>query len=112
LQHRRWLRPQFRLWKRHRARLPRRRAPAPEIPTRSEKHGKGIVLMHDFQHPTSEALPELLSLLKGNGYTVVQMRAKEPVKTLAQYDEEVAKEMKLPTVSNRPTSSVVRTIRD
>jgi hypothetical protein len=32
-------------------------------------------------------LPELLSLLKGNGYRVVQMRAKEPVKTLAQYDE-------------------------
>jgi peptidoglycan/xylan/chitin deacetylase (PgdA/CDA1 family) len=77
-----------------------------------EKHGKGIVLMHDFQHPTSEALPELLNLLKGNGYTVVQMRAKEPVKTLARYDEQVAKEMKLPTVSNRPTSLVVRTISD
>jgi hypothetical protein len=77
-----------------------------------EKHGKGIVLMHDFQHPTSEAVPELLNLLKGNGYRVVQMRAKEPVTTLAQYDEEVAKEMKLPTVSNRPTSVVVRTISD
>jgi peptidoglycan/xylan/chitin deacetylase (PgdA/CDA1 family) len=77
-----------------------------------EKHGKGIVLMHDFQHPTSEAVPELLNLLKGNGYKVVQMRAKEPVKTLAQYDAEVAKEMKLPTVSSRPTSLVVRTISD
>jgi peptidoglycan-N-acetylglucosamine deacetylase len=25
------------------------------------KHGKGIVLMHDFLHPTAEALPELLN---------------------------------------------------
>ena len=77
-----------------------------------EKHGKGIVLMHDFQHPTSEAVPEMLNLLKGKGYRVVLMRAKEPVKTLAQYDEAVAKDMKLPTVSNHPTSSVVRTVSD
>jgi len=77
-----------------------------------EKHGKGIVLMHDFQHPTSEAVPEMLNLLKGKGYRAVLMRAKEPVKTLAQYDEAVAKDMKLPTVSNRPTSSVVRTVSD
>jgi hypothetical protein len=77
-----------------------------------EKHGKGIVLLHDFQHPISEALPALLKLLKTSGYTVVQMRAKQTVKTLAQYDEEVAKEIKLPTVSNRPTSSVVRTISE
>jgi hypothetical protein len=25
-----------------------------------EKHGKGIILMHDFKHHTAEALPELL----------------------------------------------------
>ena len=75
-----------------------------------QKHGKGIVLMHDFQHPTAEALPELLKQLKINGYKVVHMKAKEPVKTIAQYDELLAKEIKLPTVSDRPTSSVVRTI--
>src|SRR5215204_3378703 len=55
------------------------------VMTRLAKHGKGIVLMHDFQHPTSEALPELLNQLRANGYKVVQMRAKEAVKTLARY---------------------------
>jgi peptidoglycan/xylan/chitin deacetylase (PgdA/CDA1 family) len=30
------------------------------VVSRLKKHGKGIVLMHDFQHPTSLALPELL----------------------------------------------------
>ena len=77
-----------------------------------QKHGKGIVLMHDFQHATAEALPELLNQLKANGYKLVHMKAKEPIKTIAQYDEMVAKEIKLPTVSDRPTSSVVRTISD
>jgi hypothetical protein len=38
------------------------------------------------------------------------MRAKEPVNTIPQYDAEVAKEIKLPTISSRPTSSVVHTI--
>jgi peptidoglycan/xylan/chitin deacetylase (PgdA/CDA1 family) len=76
-----------------------------------EKHGKGIVLMHDFQHATSEAVPELLDQLKAKGYKIVFMRAKDPVKTLPQYDEMVLKEQKLPTVSNRPTSSVVREVQ-
>jgi hypothetical protein len=40
------------------------------------------------------------------------MKAKEPLKTIAQYDELLAKEVKLPTVSDRPTSSVVRAISD
>jgi hypothetical protein len=38
------------------------------------------------------------------------MRAKDPVKTIAQYDELVKKDQKLPTVSQRPTASVVRTV--
>ena len=29
-----------------------------------DKHGKGIILMHDFQHATAEAVPELLKQLK------------------------------------------------
>ena len=37
------------------------------------------------------------------------MRAESPVTTIASYDEEVRKNAKLPTVSTRPTSSVVRT---
>src|SRR5262245_19228784 len=72
-----------------------------------EKNGKGIVLMHDFHKHTAEALPELLKRLKAGGYKVVAMRAKAPVQTIAQYDEAVIKELKLPTMSNRPLSSVV-----
>ena len=44
-----------------------------------KKHGKGIVLMHDFQHATAEALPELLRQMKAGGYKVVQMKARDPV---------------------------------
>jgi len=40
------------------------------------------------------------------------MKAKDPVKTIAKYDELLAKEVKLPTVSDRPTSSVVKTISE
>jgi len=77
-----------------------------------EKNGKGIILMHDFQKHTGEALPELLKNLKEGGYKVVAMRAKAPVETLAQYDEELHKDLKLPTVSSRPVSSVVQTISE
>jgi len=77
-----------------------------------DKLGKGIILMHDFQKHTAEALPELLRKLKAGGYKVVQMRAKAPVQTLAQYDEEILKDAKLPTVSSRPVSSVVQTISE
>ena len=48
-----------------------------------DKLGKGIILMHDFQKHTAEALPELLKKLKAGGYKVVAMRAKAPVQTLA-----------------------------
>jgi peptidoglycan/xylan/chitin deacetylase (PgdA/CDA1 family) len=77
-----------------------------------EKLGKGIILMHDFQRHTAEALPELLKRLKAGGYKVVAMRAKAPVQTLPQYDEEIVKDLKLPTVSSRPVSSVVQTISE
>jgi peptidoglycan/xylan/chitin deacetylase (PgdA/CDA1 family) len=77
-----------------------------------DKLGKGIILMHDFQKHTAEALPELLHRLKAGGYKVVQMRAKTPVQTLAQYDAEILKDAKLPTVSSRPVSSVVQTISE
>jgi peptidoglycan/xylan/chitin deacetylase (PgdA/CDA1 family) len=80
------------------------------VMTKLKKHGKGMVLMHDFQHATSEAVPELLAQLKAGGFKIVHMRAKDPVKTLAEYDDLVKKEQKLPTVSTRPTSSVVRTV--
>ena len=77
-----------------------------------DKLGKGIVLMHDFQKHTAEALPELLRRLKAGGYKVVAMRAKSPVQTLPQYDEELLKDVKLPTLSSRPVSSVVTTVSE
>ena len=77
-----------------------------------DKLGKGIILLHDFHKHTAEALPELLHRLKAGGYKVVQMRAKTPVQTIAQYDEEILKDAKLPTVSSRPVSSVVQTISE
>jgi peptidoglycan/xylan/chitin deacetylase (PgdA/CDA1 family) len=77
-----------------------------------DKLGKGIILMHDFHKHTAEALPELLRKLKAGGYKVVQVKAKAPVQTIAQYDEEVLKDAKLPTVSSRPVSSVVQTISE
>ncbi len=80
------------------------------VQKRLARHGKGIILMHDFQKHTAEALPELLDWLKANGYKVVHMKPKESLKTIAEYDEMVRKESKLPTLSGRPTSSVVRTV--
>ena len=80
------------------------------VMTRLNKLGKGIILMHDFQKHTAEALPALLAQLKAGGFKVVQMKAKAPVATLAEYDAEVVKDAKLPTVSARPVSSVVQTV--
>lgn len=82
------------------------------VMTKVDKLGKGIILMHDFQKHTAEALPALLRRLKAGGYKVVQMKAREPVKTLAQYDELIVKDAKLPTVSERPISSVVKTLSE
>src|SRR5712672_1030607 len=72
-----------------------------------EKKGKGIILMHDFHKETAALLPDILKRLKAEGYKVVAMRAKAPGKSLPQYDEQLLKEAKLPTLSQRPVSSVV-----
>jgi peptidoglycan/xylan/chitin deacetylase (PgdA/CDA1 family) len=77
-----------------------------------KKFGKGIVLMHDFQQSTAGATADLLNDLKAGGYRIVHMRARVPVTTLAAYDDEIRKDAKLPTVSTRPTSTVVRTINE
>jgi len=80
------------------------------VMTKLKRRGKGIILLHDFQHSTSLALPELLAELKVGGYQIVQVKAREPVKTLPEYDEAIRKEFGGNSVSARPTSSVVRTI--
>ena len=74
------------------------------------KLGKGIILMHDFQKHTADALPELLRQLKAGGYKVVQIKAKAPMQTLAEYDEQVLKDAKVPVAATRPVSSVVQTV--
>ena len=55
-------------------------------------------------------MPKMLAQLKAGGYKIVHMKARTAVTTLPQYDEELRKDNKLPTVSQRPTSSVVRTV--
>jgi peptidoglycan/xylan/chitin deacetylase (PgdA/CDA1 family) len=77
-----------------------------------KKFGKGIILMHDFQQATAGAAAELLNDLKAGGYKVVFMKPKGTLQTIASYDEAILKDAKLPTVSDRPTSSVVRTISE
>jgi peptidoglycan/xylan/chitin deacetylase (PgdA/CDA1 family) len=81
-----------------------------KVMSKVKKFGKGIILMHDFQPHTADALPELLNQLKAEGYKVVHMKPRDPVKTLVQYDEALRKESKLPTLDQRPTASVVRTV--
>jgi peptidoglycan/xylan/chitin deacetylase (PgdA/CDA1 family) len=76
------------------------------VMTQLHAHGKGIVLLHDFQRVTAQALPELLQRLVADRYKVVHMIAKQPVTTLARYDAVVMKELKPQTVASRPTSSV------
>jgi len=68
------------------------------------KLGKGIILMHDFHKHTAEALPELLHTLKAGGYKVVAMKAKAPVQSLPEFDEQIIKDAKLPTVSRSRAS--------
>jgi len=81
--------------------------------TKLAKNGKGILLMHDFQHATGEAMPELLRQLKAGGYKIVHMVPKEPVTTLAKYDEMVRGQDKYSTSNNaRSESSVVNTISE
>ena len=82
------------------------------VMTKLKKHGKGIVLMHDFQRATSIALPELLAQLKSNGYKIVQVKAKEPAQTIAEYDQLVEKDLSGGAANARPMLSVVRTITE
>jgi peptidoglycan/xylan/chitin deacetylase (PgdA/CDA1 family) len=81
--------------------------------TKLEKNGKGIVLMHDFQKGTAEALPQLLAQLKANGYKLVHMVPKAPVTTIAKYDDMVKAQDKFSSTNNtRPEQSVVKTISE
>ena len=78
-----------------------------------EKKGKGIILMHDIQPHTAKAVPALLAALKAGGYKVVHMRPKFELKTIAEYDALVEKDMRgMAATTERPMSSVVKTIEE
>jgi len=93
-----------------------RKAQTPEkvvttVMSKLDKLGKGIILMHDFQKHTADALPVLLQKLKEGGYKVVQVKAKTQLASLPEYDEALAKELKIPAATaTRPVSSVVQTV--
>src|SRR6202048_5300685 len=80
------------------------------VMTKLDKQGKGIILMHDFQKHTAEAMPALLRRLKAGGYKVVLMKARTQVATLPDYDEAMVKDTKLPVGSTRSVGSVVQTV--
>jgi peptidoglycan/xylan/chitin deacetylase (PgdA/CDA1 family) len=82
------------------------------VMTKLKKDGKGIILMHDFQRATAQALPELLNELKANGYKVVQLTARTSIETLPEYDAMMSQEIKGGTANARPTASVVRTVSE
>lgn len=57
-----------------------------------KQQGKGIILMHDIQRSTAAGIADLLDALAREGYKVVHLVAKTPVKTLKEYDELAEKE--------------------
>ena len=86
----------------------------PTLMAKLAKRGKGILLMHDFQKSTAGSIPELLAQLKSGGYKIVQVKAKGTIASKPEYDAQVVAQLKGPAgiVSDRPTTSVVRTISE
>jgi peptidoglycan/xylan/chitin deacetylase (PgdA/CDA1 family) len=77
------------------------------------KNGKGILLMHDFQHGTAEAMPEILHQLHLAGYKVVGLVPKFAVTTIPKYDDMVRADDKYSSSNNtRPENSVIKTISE
>ena len=75
-----------------------------------EKHGKGIVLMHDFQQATAKGTADLLKELKDKGYKIVQVTGKSPIEPKKEYVDMVMKEIGGGLETARPMSSVIKTI--
>jgi peptidoglycan/xylan/chitin deacetylase (PgdA/CDA1 family) len=80
------------------------------VMTKLKKHGKAIVLMHDVHAWTAHAVGDMLAQMKAGGYKIVQMKAKEPLTTLPEYDAVVMKEMNPVAANARPMNSVIRTV--
>ena len=87
------------------------RAVIASVMTKLKKNGQGH--HPDARFPARHrrsAAASCSTTLKAGGYKVVFMKPKTSLTSLPQYDEMVMKDVKLPTVSGRPTSSVVRTV--
>ena len=54
---------------------------------------KGILLFHDIQPSTANALPGLLTALKAKGYRVVHLRPTAPVATLPEFDAKARRDL-------------------
>ncbi len=81
------------------------------IMTQLKKTGKGIILMHDLHKWSAQAVPELLTQLKANGYKVVHLKPKGTLATLPEYDAMIAAAVQPVKSSNaRAMSSVVQTV--
>ncbi len=57
-----------------------------EILNQLAAEGKGIILFHDIQPATAQALPGLLEALKAKGYKVVHLKPKSMITTLPEFD--------------------------
>ena len=57
-----------------------------EVLARLAESGKGIILFHDIQPATAQALPGLLEALRAKGYRVVHMKPKAMAVTLPEFD--------------------------
>jgi peptidoglycan-N-acetylglucosamine deacetylase len=57
-----------------------------EILNQLAAEGKGIILFHDIQAATAQALPGLLEALKAKGYKVVHLKPKTMMATLPEFD--------------------------
>ena len=77
-----------------------------------KEKGKGILLFHDIQKHTANAMPEILKQLKAGGYKIVHLTAKDHLASLPEYDKKVKAAFKgrKNMAGGRPMSSVIKTI--
>ena len=67
--------------------------------------------MHDIQPDTAKARARAARELKARGYKVVHMKPKSELKTLAEYDAMIEKDMRgMSAATDRPMSSVIKTV--
>ncbi len=79
---------------------------------RLKKKGKGILLFHDIQRRTAKALPDILTKLKEQGFRLVHLKAKAPLKSLPEYDARIKGLFKGrdTMAAGRPMSAVIKTV--